>query len=117
MLPGGLKNVSEKAKNALKGAIPASQNTLESNIPTIRNVLLEKIPPTVIENTVQYIDDDEKVKQVFGSVYMLLPSFIKIIVKQDAFVQFCLEKKKILLADSMKKPGSEQDQSVLYAGS
>jgi hypothetical protein len=88
----------EKLQSA-KGALDQdSQRKLEENWPKIQQLFREKIGPAAAEAA----KDDQKFATVAKIVYEALPFPVKLVVKQDAFLQFCVahRDKLIVQADS-----------------
>lgn len=82
------ENLSEQATNKLLEELPA-----------IKELVFEKVAPAVLETGVKYIEDDNRVKPVFETAYQFLPFAIRIMVKQQDFVDFCMARKKEILSN------------------
>ena len=71
---------------AAKGTLDQdSQRKLEENWPKIQQLFQEKVGPAALAAA----KDDEKFASVVKIVYEALPFPVKLVVKQDAFLQFC----------------------------
>jgi hypothetical protein len=72
---------------AAKGTLDQdSQRKLEENWPKIQQLFQEKVGPAALAAA----KDDEKFASLVKIVYEVLPFPVKLVVKQDAFLQFCL---------------------------
>jgi hypothetical protein len=72
---------------AAKGALDAdSGRKLEENWPKIQQLFREKVGPAALAAA----KDDEKFASVVKIVYEALPFPVKVVVKQESFLQFCL---------------------------
>lgn len=70
-----------------KGALDAdSDRKLEENWPKIQQLFREKVGPAALAAT----KDDEKFASAVKIVYEALPFPVKLAVKQESFLQFCL---------------------------
>jgi len=72
---------------AAKGTLDQdSQRRLEENWPKIQQLFQEKVGPAALAAA----KDDERLASMVKIVYGVLPFPVKLVVKQDAFLQFCL---------------------------
>jgi hypothetical protein len=70
-----------------KGAFDKdAERKLEENWPKIQQLFQEKVGPAALAAA----KDDEKFASAVKIVYEVLPFPVKLVVKQDAFRQYCL---------------------------
>jgi hypothetical protein len=74
---------------------------IEQQIPRLKALASEKIGPLAK----QTIQDDKAMAQTFSMLYEFLPTTLRLMIQEEAFVEFCLRNRK-LLCDSR-----EQDES------
>lgn len=67
---------------------------LETQIGNIQNIIKEQLGPKAAE----YSKDEAKMTSLFKNVYTVLPSPVRLAVKEDKFVAFCLAHKDEVLA-------------------
>lgn len=77
-----------------------AQEILTQYIPKIRAVFTDKIGPAVLAN----VKDDETIAELSKLVYGLLPVMLRLAVKEERFVRFCLANRDTLVgvAESAK---------------
>lgn len=68
---------------------------IETLLPTVRKILNDKA---------QSFAKGDGPKVVFKSVYNMLPGAIRLVVKEDSFVEFCMTHKNKLLSENIKQP-------------
>ena len=68
------------------------ERKIQDNWPRIQELFREKAGPAVLAA----IHDDEKMTAVLKLVHEALPFPLRLLVKQDAFVQFCLARREHL---------------------
>jgi hypothetical protein len=82
---------------AAKGTLDQdSQKKIEENWPKIQQLFREKVGPAVLAAA----KDDEKFASAVKIVYEALPFPVKLVVKQDAFLQFCLAHRDDLIVQA-----------------
>lgn len=67
--------------------------TLESNLPLIKKYAMEKIGPMGKE----IIKNESQMKQIFRTIYNLLPFPVRMAVSETEFLNFCLKNRYRLL--------------------
>jgi hypothetical protein len=81
----------EKAKGAVgQGA----QEKIKEHWPAVQQMFRDKVGPQLRD----HLANPEKVASDSKVVYSLLPMPVRLLVKEDAFVQFCLDHKDELLS-------------------
>jgi len=78
---------------------------LEQHWPQVQTLFAEKVGPAALAAAA----DDAKMTLLFKVVYAALPSPVKVIVKEDSFVQFCFSHRDQLMppaAPSVSPTGS-----------
>lgn len=89
------KNKLQSAASAAKSSIDQdSHKKLEENWPKIQQLFQEKIGPAALAAA----KDDQTFDSATAIVYEALPFPIKLLVKPDAFHQFCSAHRDRLLA-------------------
>ena len=78
------KELSEKAKRVLTQEAGAA---IEQHWPTVQRAFREKLqqPASVA------LHDDELMRRVLPLVYETLPLVVRLVVKEEDFVRFCLQ--------------------------
>lgn len=87
------KNKLQSAKGNLD---QDAQRKLDENWPKIQQVFQEKVGPAALAAA----KNDETFGSAAKIVYEALPFPIKLVVKQETFLQFCLAHRDRLLADA-----------------
>ncbi|KAB2925534.1 MAG: hypothetical protein F9K30_07705 [Dechloromonas sp.] len=67
---------------------------LEAQLPRVRAKLEERLGPT----TRELIGDDALMTRCLGEAYEFLPAPVRMMVKRERFVSFCLERRDRLIA-------------------
>ncbi len=98
------KNKLESAKGALG---QDAQKKIEENWPQIQKLFEEKVGPAALAAA----NDDAKVTSAAKMVHEALPFPIRMVVKQDAFVAFCLAHR-----DRLIRPEGTPGQSAASQG-
>ncbi|MCL2295357.1 MAG: hypothetical protein FWC36_10945 [Spirochaetes bacterium] len=62
------------------------EKTIEEHWPQIQKIFQEKVGPAALAAA----ENDKAVEAIFSLVYQGLPFPVKLVVKKDAFVNFCL---------------------------
>jgi hypothetical protein len=102
----------ESAKLINKSFIPLSENLNKSNS-LLDNQIISEIPSSIIEKhwakveKILYemlvnlanskLNDDESLAFVFDKAYELMPTPIRLILPRNQFIQFCLNRKELIL--------------------
>jgi hypothetical protein len=71
----------------------AAQQKIEENWPKIQQVFQEKVGPAALAAA----QDDDQMRSVFKMAHQALPFPLRLVVKEDAFVQFCFAHRDNLL--------------------
>jgi hypothetical protein len=74
-------------------------DVLQNNLPKIQELFKKQVGPALVT----VAKDDAKMTLISQTVYDLLPAPIRLVVKKDVFVQFCLTHKDKIL------PVTQQD--------
>ncbi|MEN9460877.1 MAG: hypothetical protein RIS84_897 [Pseudomonadota bacterium] len=69
------------------------QSTLEEQLPKIQQLFTEKVSAVVLAK----IQDDESMKWAAQKIYEVLPLPVRLVVKETAFIEFCLTHRDKLL--------------------
>ena len=83
-----------KLQSARESLDQDSQRKLEENWPKVKELFREKVGPAALAA----VQDDRQMTPVLKMVYEALPFPIRLVVKQDAFIQFCLAHRDRLAA-------------------
>lgn len=96
-----------------KQNIYKTQDFLKSSIPAIQEILFTRFPDQVKAVLASSLDDEEKLRPLFGLVYTVFflrftPGPLKLlpfIIKEDTFINFCLRSKDLIFSKSFQKEG------------
>ena len=95
-----------KARQLLLAQLPAIQKRITEQMPAFLKTYGLK--------GIHFVTDSERLAPLFGTVYQSLPLPLRVLVKQETFVRFCLSQKENLLG---KWPETEAPtQTGLPAG-
>ncbi len=75
----------------------SAQQKIEENWPKVQQVFQEKVGPAAIA----LAQNDEQMRSVFKMAHGALPFPVRLVVKEDAFVQFCFTHRDNLLPKVM----------------
>ena len=99
-----LKSLTGAGKSRLT---VSTNQMLEAFTPQIQKLvagqLVEHLKHSV-DRAQAAIHDDDFMRKVFGATYDCLPKPIYRFVKEEAFIQFCMERRQKLFAPSVAKP-------------
>jgi hypothetical protein len=84
-----IEQLTGKAKSLLLAQLPAIQKHISEQMPAFLKTYGMK--------GVQFVTDSERLTPLFGTVYQSLPLPVRVLVKQDTFVRFCLSQKENLV--------------------
>jgi len=80
-----------------RGKLDASaQEKIQENWPKVQQIFQEKIGPAALEAA----RNDDQMRAVFKMAHEALPFPLRMLVKEDAFVQFCFAHRDNLLPKS-----------------
>jgi hypothetical protein len=94
-----IEQLTDKAKSLLLAQLPA-----------IRKHIIEQMPAflkTYGLKGVQFVTDSERLTPLFGTVYQSLPLPVRVLVKQDTFVRFCLSQQENLVGKWLEAEAPE----------
>jgi hypothetical protein len=77
-----------------------ARQLLLAQLPVIRKHITEQMPAFLKSyglKGVQFVTDSERLAPLFGTVYQSLPLPLRMLVKQETFVRFCLSQKEHLV--------------------
>ncbi len=66
---------------------------LQNQLPIIRKTVLEKIPAPILLHTKKslgFLAEKERLRHIFETVYQTLPFAVRVVIRHDIFVDFCL---------------------------
>jgi len=86
------------------------QKILGEQLPHIKKLFAEKIPASVFAK----IQDDESMTWASQKVYEMLPLPVRIVVKEQTFVEFCLTNRNKLLPSTSALQLSAEDIESLF---
>jgi|GEM_PF-2261423 len=84
-----IEQLTDKAKLLLLAQLPAIQKHITEQMPALLKTYGVK--------SVQFVTDSERLTPLFGTVYQSLPLPVRVLVKQETFVRFCLSQKENLV--------------------
>ncbi len=84
-----IEQLTDKAKSLLLAQLPAIQKHITEQMPAFLRTYGLK--------GVQFVTDSERLTPLFGTVYQSLPLPVRVLVKQETFVRFCLSQKENLV--------------------
>ncbi len=84
-----IEQLTDKAKSLLLAQLPAIQKHITEQMPAFLKTYGLK--------GVQFVTDSERLTPLFGTVYQSLPLPVRVLVKQETFVRFCLARKENLV--------------------
>ncbi len=84
-----IEQLTDRAKSLLLAQLPAIQKHVTEQMPAFLKTYGLK--------GVQFVTDSERLTPLFGTVYQSLPLPVRVLVKQETFVRFCLSQKENLL--------------------
>jgi hypothetical protein len=102
-LTSRLKSVTGAGRS--RWTVPANQ-MLEAFTPQIQKLVSSQLMKHSVARVQAAIHDDEFMRKLFGATYDFLPKPVYRFVKEEAFIQFCMERRQKLLAPS---PAEKQD--------
>jgi hypothetical protein len=76
---------------------------LESQLPKVRAVVAERLGPKAKELVV----DDALMTRCLGDAYEFLPAPVRLMVKRERFVTYCLEHRDRLMSPQEAPPGGD----------
>jgi hypothetical protein len=94
-----IEQLTDKAKSRLLAQLPAIQKHITEQMPAFLKTYGLK--------GVQFVTDSERLTPLFGTVYQSLPLPVRVLVKQDTFVRFCLSQKENLVGKWLEAEASE----------
>jgi hypothetical protein len=94
-----IEQFTDKAKSLLLAQLPAIQKHITEQMPAFLKTYGLK--------GVQFVTDSERLAPLFGTVYQSLPLPVRVLVKQDAFVRFCLSQKEHLVGKWLEAEAPE----------
>jgi hypothetical protein len=71
----------------------SAQEKIQENWPKVQQVFREKIGPAALEAA----KNDDQMRSVFKMAHQALPFPVRMVVKEDAFIQFCFAHRDNLL--------------------
>jgi hypothetical protein len=71
----------------------SAQEKIQENWPKVQQVFQEKIGPAALEAA----KNDDQMRSVFQMAHQALPFPVRMVVKEDAFIQFCFAHRDNLL--------------------
>ena len=98
--------------NILGSLSDRAKEILAEQLPVIQKMVTDKAMTFVKTHGLNYLQDNEKLKPLFETTYQALPLPIRLLVRQDTFIQFCLSKKDFLLEGYLPKPEKKVDIRV-----
>jgi hypothetical protein len=90
-----LKSAVARGKDHLTDS---TRGMLDSYTPQIRKLVENQLVQRSVTNAKSALHDDEFMRKVFGATYDCLPKPIHRFVAEQAFIEFCLERRQRLLA-------------------
>jgi hypothetical protein len=84
-----IEQLTDKAKSLLLAQLPAIRKHITEQMPAFLKTYGVK--------GVQFVTDSERLAPLFGTVYQSLPLPVRVLVKQETFVRFCLSQKESLV--------------------
>ena len=84
-----IEQLTDKVKSLLLAQLPAIQKHVTEQMPAFLKTYRLK--------GVQFVTDSERLTPLFGTVYQSLPLPVRVLVKQETFVRFCLARKENLV--------------------
>jgi hypothetical protein len=63
---------------------------------------MPRLPQNVRVERRAFVTDSERLTPLFGTVYQSLPLPVRVLVKQETFVRFCLSQKENLVGKWLK---------------
>jgi hypothetical protein len=84
-----IEQLTDKARQLLLAQLPAIQRRITEQMPAFLKTYGFK--------GVQFVTDSERLAPLFGTVYQSLPLPVRMLVRQETFVRFCLSQKENLL--------------------
>jgi hypothetical protein len=80
----------------------SAQQKIEENWPKVQQVFKEKVGPAALAAA----QNDDQMREVFKMAHGALPFPVRLVVKEDAFIQFCFAHRDNLLPkDTGTSPG------------
>ncbi len=84
-----IEQLTDNARQLLLAQLPAVQKRITEQMPAFLKTYGLK--------GVHFVTDSERLAPLFGTVYQSLPLPVRMLVKQETFVRFCLSQKENLL--------------------
>ena len=84
-----IEQLTDKARQLLLAQLPAIQKRITEQMPAFLKTYGLK--------GVHFVTDSERLAPLFSTVYQSLPLPVRMLVKQETFVRFCLSQKENLL--------------------
>ena len=90
-----LKHVATRSK---AGLTDSASRMLDSYVPQIHNLVAVQLAAQSLTRAQAAMRDDEFMRKVFGATYDCLPRPVARFIGEEEFIQFCLERRRKLLA-------------------
>ena len=86
-----------------------SVDIIEQQLPKIKVLVADKVGPLARKT----IEDDVAMAKTFGMVHEFLPTTIRLMVQEEAFVDFCLRNRRLLIdcLDLDEQPADENSSA------
>jgi hypothetical protein len=97
-----LKSAALRGKDHLTDS---ARGTLDSYTPQIRKLVENQLVQQSLTHAQDALHNDDFMRKVFGATYDCLPKPIHRFVAEQAFVEFCLERRQRLLGPATTRPG------------
>jgi hypothetical protein len=103
--------VQKKRKLRLKLLLAVSVNNvkpinmidqLEKHLPLVRSLLFDKVLPGLASKGADFLSNDKNLIPILQKVHEMLPFPVRILVKQEDFVRFCLKHKTVLFPNKVE---------------
>ncbi len=94
-----IEQLTDKAKSLLLAQLPAIRKHITEQMPAFLK--------TYGLRGVQFVTDSERLTSLFGTVYQSLPLPVRVLVKQETFVRFCLSQQENLVGKWLEAEAPE----------
>ena len=103
--------------NLLSDLSDKAKGLLSEQLPFIRQLMTEKALGLAKEHGLNFLQDNDKLRPLFETTYQALPLPLRVLVRQETFITFCLSQKDNLLGNLVPPTAkATQNTSVAKVG-
>lgn len=90
----------------------SKRNILSEMIPKVRQAWFQVVGPI----SASVVNDEARFKELASTVYTVLPMPIRMVVKEDFFVNWCYEKRNVISVENPESLASADQAALVEAG-